>query len=208
MVQWSLFRWLSGKYRLIFVSWPRRVLLPGAAALLVAFLWAATHSIAVAQEPASPVFAIIDVQKILRKSTAVKSLSRSIEEQRSKYQLELRKEEEVLRKADQELARQRSIILAEAYAQKRGELEQKVATLQREVRKRKRGLDQLFTNGMGKVQNELAKVAAEIAKERGLDLILSKATVVIVKPKFEITNEALKRLNARLPDLPVMKTQN
>ena len=90
-------------------------------------------------------------------------MSRSIEEQWRKYQSELRKEEEALRKADQELVRQRPIISAEAYAQKRGELEQKAATLQREVRKRKRGLEQLFTNAMGQVRNELAKGAAESA---------------------------------------------
>lgn len=190
------------------VSWLRRVFLPATVALLAGFLWAASHPVANAQEPASPVFAIIDVQKILRESTAVKSLSRGLEERRGRYQTELRKEEETLRNADQELARQRSILSAEVYAQKRSKLEQRVASLQRGARKRKKGLDRLFANGMSTVQNELAKVAKEIAEERGLDLILSKATVVIVKPKFEITKEVVKRLNARLPDVPLAQEQN
>jgi outer membrane protein len=189
-------------------SWPRHVLLLGAGAFLAAFLWSAIQSSAGGQELKSPNIAIINVQKVLRESTAVKSLSRRIEERKGKYLGELRKEEEALRKADQELARQRSILSAEAYAQKRSELEQKVATLQREARERKRGLDQLFASGMGKVQTELAEVAKEIAEERGLDLILSKATVVIVKPIFEITKDAVKRLNARLPDVPLAQTQN
>jgi len=51
-------------------------------------------------------------------------------------------------------------------------------------------------------------VAAEIANENGLDLVLSKATVVIVKPEFEFTAEALKRLNARLPEAPAPDAQN
>ncbi len=189
-------------------SWPRHVLAPGVAALLAAFLWMAVHSGLGAQEPDSPVFAIIDVQMVLSESTAVKSLSRDIEERRGQYQGELRKKEEALRKADQELTRQRSILSAEAYAQKRGELEQKVATHQREARKRKRGLEQLFAGGMSKVRNELAKIAKEIAEERGLDLILSKATVVVVKPKFEITKEAVKQLNARLPEVPLAQELN
>ncbi len=190
------------------VYWLRRVFLTVTVALLAAYFWAAGHSAANAQEPVSPIFAIIDVQRILRESTAVKSLSRGLEERRGKYQTELRKEEETLRKADQELARQRSILSAEIYAQKRSELEQKVASLQRQAQKRKKGLDRLFANGMSKVQNELAKVAKEIGEERGLDLILSKATVVIVKPKFEITEEVVKRLNARLPDVPLAQEQN
>ncbi len=189
-------------------SWPRHVLAPGVATILAACLWMAIHSGLGAQEPDAPVFAIIDVQRVYRESIAVKSLSRDIEERKGQYQGELRKKEAVLREADQELARQRSILSAEVYAQKRGELEQKVASHQREARKRKRGLEQLFASGMTKVRNELTKIAKEIAEERGLDLILSKATVVIVMPKFEITNEAVNRLNARLPEVPLAQELN
>lgn len=155
-----------------------------------------------AEDFESPVFAIIDVQKILRESTAVRGLTARIESERQAYQAELRKKEEAVRAADQELARQRSILTADAYAAKRRDLEQQMAGLQREVRERKRALDQAFGQGMNRIQTELAKVAAEIADQNGLDLILSKATVVIVKPEFEFTAEALKRLNARLPDVP------
>ncbi len=189
-------------------SRPRHVLAPGVATFLAAFLWMAIHSGLGAQKPDSPVFAIIDVQRVLRESIAVKLLSREIEERKRQYQGELRKKEAALRKADQELARQRSILSAGVYAQKRGELEQKVATHQREARKRKRGLEQLFASGMTKVRNELTKIAKEIAEERGLDLILSKATVVIVKPKFEITKDAVIQLNARLPEVPLAQELN
>lgn len=186
----------------------RRGVLSGLAAVFGMFFWISIQEGPRAQEPASPVFAIIDIQKILRESTAVKALSKRIDAQKSQYQTELRAAEQALREADRELARQRSILSAEAYAKKRGELEQKVATLQRAARKRKRGLDREFANGMSTVQRELAKVAKEIAEARGLDLILSKATVVIVKPKFELTEEAVQRLNARLPDVPPVQGQN
>jgi Skp family chaperone for outer membrane proteins len=186
----------------------RRGALPSLVAVLGLFFWISIQEGPRAQEPKSPVFAIIDIQKILRESTAVKALSKRIEAQKAQYQAELRVAEQTLREADQELARQRSILSAEAYAKKRIELEKKVATLQREARKRKRGLDREFANGMSAVQRELAKVAKEIAEARGLDLILSKASVVIVKPKFELTEEAVQRLNARLPDVPPAQTQN
>ncbi len=186
----------------------RHALLPLLAVGLILLLWTADQAAPRAQELAPPVLAIIDVQKVLRESTAVSALSREIEEQKVQYQEELREQERALRDADQELARQRSILSPEAYAKKRGELEQRVANLQREARNRKRGLDKVFTQGMIKVQAELAKVAKEIAEERGLDLVLSKATVVLVKPKFELTQEAVRRLNDRLPDLPVAQPEN
>ena len=186
----------------------RRVLLPGLAVGLALILWTALQTVPHAQEPESPVFAIIDIQKVLRESVAVKALSKRIDDKKTAYQAELREQERVLREEDQELSRQRTILSAEAYAKKRGELEQKVATLQREVQERKRGLDKEFGRGMAKVQNVLATVAKEIAEERGLDLILSKASVVLVKSKFEVTEEAVQRLNARLPELPSEPTQN
>ena len=160
------------------------------------------------EEFGAPVLAIIDVQKILRESEAVKALTATIEAERDKYQEELRQKEGTLRAADQELARQRTILSAEAYAEKRKDLEQQVASLQRQVQERKKDLDQLFGQGMSQVQNELANVAKEIAEERGLDLILSRATVVIVKPKFDVSNEALQRLNARLKSVSLPKLQN
>ncbi len=186
----------------------RHALLPMLAVGLVLLLWTTDQAAPRAQELAPPVLAIIDVQKVLRESTAVSALSRKIEERKLQHQEELREQERALRDADQELARQRSILSPEAYAKKRGELEQRVATLQREARNRKRGLDKVFTQGMIKVQAELARVAKEIAEERGLDLILSKATVVLVKPKFELTQEAVRRLNDRLPDLPADQPEN
>jgi Skp family chaperone for outer membrane proteins len=174
----------------------------------VLLLWTAVPAVPRAQELAPPVLAIIDVQKVRRNSTAVKALSRRIAKQKVQHQDELREQERSLRKADRELTRQRSILSPEAYAKKRGELERRVATLQREAQNRKRGLDKVFAQGMAKVQAELNKVATEIAEERGLDLILSKTTVVLVRPKFELTQEAVQRLNARLPDLPAAQPQN
>jgi len=156
----------------------------------------------------TPVFAIIDIQRILRESMAVHALSKAMQGQRTKAQAELRAKEKNLRAADQELARQRTILSSEVFGQKRKELEQQVAALQREVKQRRREFDRDFSAGMAVVQKELAAVARDIAKERGLDLILSKATVVIVKPEFDLSKEALERLNAKLPKIAAPPKQN
>lgn len=182
------------------MSWLRILSLSGVAVLVLLIVCSAGVPAVRAAEPAV-VLAVVDIQLIMRESTAVRVLSKSIEERRDLYQAELSKTEKTLRDADQELARQRSIISAEAFTKKRRDLEKKVAALQRQVQERKRGLDRIFSRGMAQVQSELALIAKEIAEERGLDLIVSKAAVVIVKPKLDITAEALKRLNERLPKI-------
>jgi len=160
------------------------------------------------QQKEPPVIAILDMQEILRESVAVKAMQMQIEELRSSYQDELRNREETLRAADQELSRQRSVLSADVYAKKRQELEQQVAAVQREVQERRQGLEKLFGGGMDQVRQALVEVVSEIAKEQGVDLVLSKAPVVLVKPELEITNEALELLNQRLPRLSLQVPQN
>lgn len=186
----------------------RAVLLSAVLALAAAYPWLAGVGPAFADSAAVPVIAIVDVQKVLINAKAVKSLTEQIEARRGIYQARLRKSEEALRKEGQELARQRSVLSAEAFANKRAALEQSAGKLQREALDRKRRFESLFNQGMTKVQNALATVAAEVARERGVDLVLSKIGVVIVKPKFEITDEILKRLNSKMSDAKLPPAQN
>jgi Skp family chaperone for outer membrane proteins len=151
---------------------------------------------------------VIDTQAIYRESEAVKGLQKRIDDQRSAYQEELRRKEESLRAADQELARQRTILSAEAFAQKRQELEEQVATLQGEIQSRRKGLEKQFAQGMKQVQATLVEIAREIAEEREVDLVIEKGAVVLVRPELEITPEVLKRLNQRLPKVKISAPQN
>lgn len=164
--------------------------------------------VALGQQKQPPVIAILDMQRILRESVAVKDMQQEIDGLRSSYQDELRGREESLRAADQELSRQRAVLSADAYAKKRQELEQQVATVQREIQERRDSMEKLFGGGMDQVRQVLVEVVSEIAKEQDVDLVLSKATVVLVKPELEITDEALVRLNQRLPKLSLSVPQN
>ena len=179
---------------------------------LAFFLWASLcWPLAVpvtAQDDDPLVIAIIDMQRILRESIAVQSMQQEIEQRRSRYQAALQKKEEEIRNTDQELLRQRSVLTADVYAKKRQELERQVAGMQREIQRQRRGLDEIFGQGMNQVRRELVEVVKEIATERGADLVLAKANVVLVRPDLEITDEALARLNARLESVPLAPAQN
>lgn len=179
--------------------------------LLQSFLFLGAFAVLTAGTWESPALAqgtkvgIIDVQRVMRESTAVQTLTKDVEAQRQGYQAELKKKEEALREEDQTLAKQRSVLSASAFAEKRAELEKKIVDVQREVQELRRTLDQRFGKGMAQVQAKLGEISKEIAEEKALDLILSKATVVIVKPELEITKDAIDRLNGQLPkvELPL-----
>ena len=158
-----------------------------------------------AQLERSPIIGIIDIQAVLGASAAVQSLSQKIERQREATQEGVRDREEALRAADLDLAQRRASLRAEDYAREREKLETEGGELQRQVQEQRRSLDQLFSRGMSQVQEVLVQISQDIARENNLDLVLTKTTVIIVRPEFDFTEEALRRLNAQLADvaLPV-----
>ena len=177
---------------------PRSWFLRLAAALLLAL---ALPSLAMGQSGRSPLIGVIDIQAVLRESVAVKALAGRIESARQTAQQGLVAREDSLRAADLDLAQRRASLSAEDYARERGSLEAEGVALQREMQAERRRLDQLFNQGMSEVQQVLLAISQEIAIERNLDLVLAKTTVVIVKPEFDLTDEALRRLNTRLTDV-------
>ena len=56
---------------------------------------------------------------------------------------------------------------------------------------------------MNTIRTSLLQVVDEIAAERKATLVLSKNQVVLSAKEYDITDEAMKRLNAKLPTVAV-----
>ena len=164
--------------------------------------------VAPARATEGPSIAILDMERILRESTAAKSLREGMDKRRSVYQSELQEREQQLRTADEALARQRAILSAESFASKRMELQEQAAKLQQAFIERQKELEQGFGQGMAEVRQALIEVAKEMSTEKGIDLILLKATVVIAIRELDITDEVLERLNEKLPKIEGAAAQN
>ncbi|MBI3710800.1 MAG: OmpH family outer membrane protein [Proteobacteria bacterium] len=159
---------------------------------------------ATAQLPPVGTFAVIaDINVLLRDATAAQAVRNQIERQRSSYQTEIQKQENDLRNADQELAKQRAILSPEAFAQKRRDLEKRVADAQQAVQNRRRILDQAFGDAMQVVTQAMVEVIGELLIERQYQIVFPKTQVVVVQNALEITPEVLRRLNRKLPTTTV-----
>jgi len=176
--------------------------------LLAASLAAAPFTAAWAQVERAPLIGIIDIQAVLRESVAVQSLSQKIEARREATQAGMQDREQALRAADLNLAQRRASLSQEDYADERSKLEDEGIALQREAQEQRRQLDQIFSRGMSQVQQVLVQISQDIARENNLDLVLAKTTVILVRPEFDFTQEALERLNARLADVALPDIPN
>lgn len=147
--------------------------------------------------------AVINVELILRNAKSVKVIREQINKYRKTFQEEIQKEEEALRNANQELARQRSLLSAEAFAGKRRDFEKRVASVQRLVQERKLNLDRAQGQAMGKVQDILNTIITKLSQERGISLILRREQTILAVKELEITDVVLERLDKELPTVKV-----
>ena len=157
--------------------------------------------VAKAQDIEPLVIAVVEIQAIMNEAAAAKSIKTQIEDKRTHYQAEISSEEARLRKLEQEIAQQRSVLSPESYAKRRREFEVDVATVQRIVVDRRRELDQAYAGGVRQLQVEISKIITEIATERGIALVIPEVQALFVDNNLRISREVLQRLDERLPDL-------
>jgi len=153
------------------------------------------------------VVAVLDIQKVMRESTAARAIQAELEEQRETYQAELAQQERKLRAADQDLAADRPTLSQEAFAERREDLEEQATQLRRDVQTRKEQLEAMYNEGMTQIRQALIEVVAEVARERGATLVLSKSQVVMASSAFDITEEVMQKLNAKLPEVSLAAPQ-
>ena len=149
--------------------------------------------------------AIINVQVILVDSKAVKNIRKQITKFGTQFEKEIEKERNEIRTANQELARQRTILSPEAFAEKRRKFEQKVVKVQRLVQQRQRELDKSRNEAMIVLNKAYTDIVWKIANELNLAVILRKNQTAYAIPSLEITRKVLARLDEKLPMVKVSK---
>ena len=189
------------------MTWEGRLWIGLAGLVVLATLWGVPGQPRAQQLPAA-VAAVIDYQQVLRDARAARSIREQIEVRRAAYQEEISAQEERLRDAEQELAKQRSLLAPEAFAEKRREFEKEVAEVQRLVQERRRELDRISAVALNEVKEALIDIVTDLAEERGFNLVLPSSEVLFFARRIDLTEEVMAELDARLPEVDVPSTVN
>lgn len=152
--------------------------------------------------------AVVDMQTILQDSKAAKSIQSQVEKLQQTYQTQIANEEKRLREAEQQLARQQTILAPEAYAEKRREFEQEIGKVQTDVNQKKQSLERAFAIGMKKLQDELVQIIGKMAEEKGYSIVLPRAQVLLVESAMDVTPAVLAQLDNRLPSISIEVPRN
>ena len=184
-----------------FLRWFNRTFAAAAAAgLILTATTAANSQTTPASTAASQpvVIGVMNVEYVLASAKATKSVKAALEKQAASYQAELSQQENAIRAADQQLQQQRATLSQQDFEAKKTQLGQQVEALRQKAALRSKQLQQMEGGAMNQIGQALVQVADDIAKAHGLTMVLNKSIVVWSVASYDVTKEALAKLDARL----------
>src|SRR5262244_2044943 len=146
---------------------------------------------------------VVDVHALLQNSKAAKMVRSQIEQKRGEYTKEISHQEESLRAERDALQRQQASLSPEALNQKGRDFQQKVNDLERTVQGKRQALEKSNGDAIQKIQEEMLKIIADIAKQRKANLVFQRTDLVLFDQAFDVTDEVLQKLDEQMPALTV-----
>jgi outer membrane protein len=185
------------------------VLLPAALAVLVGSAASPRLLAAAPAPPQNPpsgqhlTVMVVNVQRLLQDSKAAKMVRSQIEQKRLQYTREISRQEQALRAERDALQREQGTLSPQVLNQKGRAFQEKVNALDRSVESKRQALEKSNGEALGKIQQAILQIIANMAKERKANLVLPSSDLILFDKKFEVTDEVLQRLDQQLPALTV-----
>ena len=153
--------------------------------------------------PAPLVIGIIDLQTILKKSKAGQSLEQALLSKSKTINAEIGKTEQGLRAKRQKLEQSRSSLAPADFQAQLSALQKEFDALRKNASTKRKELELARNKGLQQISNSLDVVVSDIAKKRGLTLIINKSLIVMAAQEWDITAEVQKGLDAKLPKVSI-----
>lgn len=147
--------------------------------------------------------AVVNVDEIVKGSTAFKKLNTTLEKEKASYQDKIKQKEIELNAKRDDLQSKSSILSQENLQKQALEFQKEILSFQEDVKKKEANLQEKLAYGLNILNTEAQKIAADIVKEsEGKYNTVINSTVLLTYSKDDdVTMEVLKRLNKKNLDL-------
>lgn len=146
--------------------------------------------------------AVVDVERIFSKAKAVQDIRDYFSKKDTEYKKMLSGFESALIQKQQDLKAKEGKISAEEFALERNKIEKQVLESRNKLKALNKKASKSLIDAENQVRHEAMRIIGEISKERNFDMIFpAQSLVQYSHEKFDITEEALKRLNKSLPKI-------
>ncbi|MBP7709824.1 MAG: OmpH family outer membrane protein [Rickettsiales bacterium] len=146
---------------------------------------------------------ILDVEKIVKESVAMKDIQNKVSKKQDEYQKEVTKKQTGLEAEQKKLEGKKNVLSKEALDKEVAAFEKKVEDLKTFVDKRQNSLKKASLDAMGKVNDKIKDIISDISKEKDLDVILPSAQALYYKDELDVSADVLSRLNKKITKVDV-----
>lgn len=146
-----------------------------------------------------PKIVVVNVKQVMKESLAAQDANKQLETKRSQYQAQITAEEGKLKSAEEELIEKKNILSKDALIEKQKDFMKQINDVRSDVQKKKINLDNAYKNALNEIQTAMTEVIEGLAVEQGFNIAMPTAQLVYATADMDITDEVVKRLNAKLP---------
>jgi Skp family chaperone for outer membrane proteins len=150
---------------------------------------------AAGQRPPAPIIAIVDIPEVQRLSAAWNQVREEIERRRARLNEDLQREQGRWREEQQALAAARATLPPEQLRMRERDLQERIAAAQGIFRDRSRSIDGAAQQGLQQIEQALGAVISQVARSRGVNMVLPRPLVIYNEPGFDITEEVSAQMN-------------
>jgi Skp family chaperone for outer membrane proteins len=172
-----------------------------AATIAVLTFWAAAAPVSAQQQPVPVVVGVVNADMILQDSKAGKSLKSQAEAQQKAIKADYDKQQKAFDDAARKLLQQRDTLSADEFQKKKEEIRQQGDRQTKALNDRQHALDRGVAKGQEQIVQALVDIVKDVAKARGLTLVVSKAVTPYMDPSYDISPDVMQKLNTKLPSV-------
>jgi outer membrane protein len=150
----------------------------------------------------------VDLIKVINEAKAAKSIETQINALKAKYQKDAKNKEDALKAREKELADQKKALSKDAFEKKVSEFRKRVETDQKQVMKYQKIIQVAYGKALEALKVQTVKAAGEYAKQNDISLVLPKSQLIYATQSYDITNNVLKMLNDKVPEINISVDEN
>ncbi len=151
----------------------------------------------------NPTIATINIDRISKEAKVVKNIAKQISAKRDKFQKGITKQEKKLEKEKDKLEAKKNVLSESALKKEQLKFFKKVEKLKKDATKKDKLLKKAYTTSIKKVNDIVGEVVNDIAKKRGLLVVLPSSQVVFSVKGIDITSQVVVKLDKKISKMKV-----
>src|SRR5947209_7785465 len=151
----------------------------------------------------APRIIVVDRQAILRASSVGQDIVRQVNAFTQSAEKEFRSQQDALQRESQTLQQQVAILAPDVRAQKIKAFQAKEAAFKQKVEARQNLIQGGVMKARQQVEAALGPILQGIMQQRGANILLDRAAIVLGMVDIDVTRLTVERLNQKLPSVKV-----